>query len=893
MDFRLLGPLEVEDDGRAISLGPAKERALLAVLLLARGRPVSSDELTEAIWAGNPPATAAKSIQVYVAHLRRALGAERIVTRERGYELVAQPGELDLDRFDRLVREADSAEPKQAAALLADALGLVRGPPLADLQLEPWAVPEAARLQERVIDATEARIDADIALGRHRQLVPELEALLAEHPFREHLLEQLMLALYGSGRQADALAAYRRGSARLRDELGLEPGRALQELEGRMLRQDPALDVEPERPPPQTKRRGWTLVAVGALALVVAAAATAALLLARDDATALASVPPGVALIDADDGRLVAHISNAEIAEPVEAVTGSGAFWVWNLSPFSLVEVSPQSGQIVNRIASPFGNDAGWYLPEGNDVWFPGHDALVRVDAREGREVDRYPLRRVAPGRFGFTSITRCAGSFWIVDGDGSGVLRIDPDTGREQARVDVQYTWAIACGDGGLWVTSNDAGLTRIDPATNEVVATAPIPTHLDAVAVAGGFAWTTDEQRGTLYKVDRDGRIAETYDTGDGARQVSYADGRIWVANQDVGTVTGVDVVTGDIRTFRFGHPVQTVAALGDRLLVELNEGLTYEDRIDQLEGQVAKLIVPVYIFDPPDPALAWNPFLFLVGRATCSTLLAFTDPARTESALRPDLATAMPRVSNGGKTYTFTVRTGRRFAPPSNAPVTAASVRSSIERALSPKMGADSPAARFMTDLMGASAYHEGRAPHVSGIRVRGRRISFTLTQPERLPGSFLARLSRPYFCVVPPDTPTLPGGIPGVAPPSAGPYYMSDRFNGEYMILKRDPNYDGPTPARLDAIAFREGLTPEKAVARVKSGDWDGAVLADGLLGPDSTVAREARRGGRLRWKFLSDITYPDTGPPVYALLSSRLGCLGGDGELDLTTVCLNG
>jgi hypothetical protein len=116
-------------------------------------------------------------------------------------------------------------------------------------------------------------------------------------------------------------------------------------------------------------------------------------------------------------------------------------------------------------------------------------------------------------------------------------------------------------------------------------------------------------------------------------------------------------------------------------------------------------------------------------------------------------------------------------------------------------------------------------------------------------------------------------------------------MSDHFNGEYMILKRNPNYDGPTPGRLDAIAFREGLTPEKAVARVKSGDWDGAVLADGLLGPDSTVAREARRGGPLRWKFLSDVTYPDAGPPVYALLASRLGCLGDDGALDLTALCL--
>jgi len=126
-----------------------------------------------------------------------------------------------------------------------------------------------------------------------------------------------------------------------------------------------------------------------------------------------------------------------------------------------------------------------------------------------------------------------------------------------------------------------------------------------------------------------------------------------------------------------------------------------------------------------------------------------------------------------------------------------------------------------------------YHAGRTPHISGIRVRGRTISFTLTAPSR---SFLARLSQPFFCTLPADTLALEGGFPEVATPSAGPYYMSDRFNGEYMILKRNPNYAGPAPARFDAIAFREGLAPEKAVARVKSGEWDGALLDDSLLGP---------------------------------------------------------
>ena len=223
MEFRILGPLEVEEDGRSIPLAGAKQRALLALLLLARGRPVSTERLIEEIWDGAPPENALKSVQVYVARLRKLLGDGRLVTHERGYELLVEPGELDADRFDELTRAASGAAPEEAAARLREALALFRGEPLADLQLEPWAQPEIARLEERRLAALEARIDADLALGRHRELVPELEALAAAHPFREHLLEQLMLALYRSGRQADALDAYRRGAARLRTSSGSSP----------------------------------------------------------------------------------------------------------------------------------------------------------------------------------------------------------------------------------------------------------------------------------------------------------------------------------------------------------------------------------------------------------------------------------------------------------------------------------------------------------------------------------------------------------------------------------------------------------------------------------------------------------------------------------------------
>src|SRR5262249_19792349 len=181
-----------------------------------------------------------------------------IVKRSRGYELLVTPGEVDADRFEQLVAVASGAPPAQAASSLKEALALWRGDPLADLSLEPWAESEIARLDERRLAAFEDWADAQLALGTHRELVPELEALVAEPPFREQLLERLVLALYRSGRQAEALSAYSRGAGRLRSELGLEPSQPLRELEARILRQDEPL-AAPRRAQPDAarRRRGW------------------------------------------------------------------------------------------------------------------------------------------------------------------------------------------------------------------------------------------------------------------------------------------------------------------------------------------------------------------------------------------------------------------------------------------------------------------------------------------------------------------------------------------------------------------------------------------------------------------------------------------------------------
>jgi DNA-binding SARP family transcriptional activator len=246
LEFRILGPLEVLDDDRTVELGGARQRAVLAILLLHRGETVSVDRIADLLWGEQPPATAVKTVQVYVSHLRRALVEGVVVSSRGGYALAVDAERVDALRFERLVDDGRAAlagdDPARAAELLRSAQELWRGPVLGDLAYEQFAQDEIARLEELRLTAVEERIDADLQLGRHVELVAELEGLVREHPLRERLRAQHMLALYRSGRQAGALESLRQARRTLVDDLGLEPGRELRELERAILSQDPTLD---------------------------------------------------------------------------------------------------------------------------------------------------------------------------------------------------------------------------------------------------------------------------------------------------------------------------------------------------------------------------------------------------------------------------------------------------------------------------------------------------------------------------------------------------------------------------------------------------------------------------------------------------------------------------
>jgi DNA-binding SARP family transcriptional activator len=286
IDYRLLGPLEVGIDGRVLDIGGQKQRVLLTVLVLSANQPVSRDVLVDRLWGERPPAGAQHTLEVYISRLRKALepaaGGPVVLTRPGAYVLRAAGERIDIRRFERLVGEGRRARaagaPDRAAADLREALALWRGAPLADVNDQSFAQAEIARLEELRASAIEDRIEADLALGCHGDVVCELEALAAAHPLRERLYQQLMIALYRCGQQTDALAVYHSARKTLVEELGIEPGPDLKRVERAILQQDISLDapaitaIEAERPSPVAAVHRARLLTAAAAVLAVTVA---------------------------------------------------------------------------------------------------------------------------------------------------------------------------------------------------------------------------------------------------------------------------------------------------------------------------------------------------------------------------------------------------------------------------------------------------------------------------------------------------------------------------------------------------------------------------------------------------------------------------------------------
>jgi DNA-binding SARP family transcriptional activator/ABC-type transport system substrate-binding protein len=836
----------------------------------------------------------------HVSRLRKLLPGEQLVTRSPGYVLQLEPDQLDLHRFERLREEARAARSENdlagASAKLRKALSLWRGPALADLVYERFAQVEAGRLEELRLATVEERVDVDLELGRHADLVAELERLVAEHPLREGFRAQLMLALYRSGRQAEALQVYQDARRVLLEELGIDPSQRLRDLEQAILRQDESLRT-PETVERSRKRRRRRVVIPLVAACVAGGAAALGLFLSHvGRGTAAHVYPPGTVLIDAKTKKQTGFLPPSQLGQPTAPVYAHGHIWLLNLTPSSFVELDPRTGKVLHRFKTPDGvGDARAARPFAVDrhaLWVTAGDDLVKIDARLGKVVDRFDLDKLTKKKGQAQGVTLGGGLVWVGRdvGPGSGqVIALDPQTRKVPYQFDARHHVDLAFDDGIVWA-SDSGGVNVIDPATGGVMNVDDLESidpfygrasTGNGVAAGGGFGWTTDPAKGLVYKIDRAGRIVQpTYDTGLGATGVSYNDGAVWVSNEDVGTVTRIDPLTGKTTRFDFGHSVATEVAGGGVLLAALEPGPTIEDRFKTLPRNSLRLFSKQGALGlGKEPALDWDRAAGQIYFATCAKLLRYPDkPAPDGLRLWPEVAAAMPTLSRDRRTYTFTIRRGYRFSP-GRQRLTAETFRDSIERAVSPQLPSDPNLApgpgSSMDDIKGARAFRKGEALHISGLRAAGNQLSITLTKPSV---DFLERLAGQSFCPVPRGTPALSGaanigvGANAFTIPSAGPYYVADWRDNKYVILKRNPLYRGPRPHRLDSIALREGVDLGVALERIRHGGWDGIVssghtstqFTDRGLDPSSPLGKQYGKGSPAGLQYvdvpLSHTTY---------------------------------
>jgi len=501
MRYLILGPLEVRDGENDVELRGGQQRRLLAILLLHSGEAVSSDRLIEELWDGKPPETAAKALQGYVSSLRKQLGSEAVETVGAGYRLKVAPADIDAGHFEELLAEARPLERALALATLRDALALWRGPALADFAYDEFARNEIDRLEELRLGAIERRIDLELALGHHDDVVPELEALVHTYPVRERLRGHLMVALYRSGRQADALDAYQDARTALRDELGLEPSEELQALQRAILDHDTALAAPPRVDVPgqaagesrpsagRSVRRPLLAVAIG-LAILGGAAAALALTLGANKAEAIALAPNTAVMLDHGTTRveLVGR-------RPTAVAVGAGFVWVTNSVSGTVTKLDPATSDFVDTIGVGTGDLSDVAVGLGS-VWVAdGNDGTVsQIDPRLDQVSRTYPENAqptIAADPVFYVAVG--SGHVWATRGNE--LLRIDPNSGRVEVWAKVGTPTGLTTGGGYVWVTSQTQDLLlRVDPGKRNTFTPQPQPVEPIQPVYARGSLWVIE---------------------------------------------------------------------------------------------------------------------------------------------------------------------------------------------------------------------------------------------------------------------------------------------------------------------------------------------------------------------------------------------------------------
>ena len=868
MDFRILGSLEVRDGSRVLALGGEKQRALLAILLLHRNEVVPADQLIDALWGESPPAGARRTLRAYVSKLRKAMGANGashgldgdaygtrgdgvLVTQEHGYVLRVAPGELDLERFAEAAERGRDAlaagGAEEGARRLREALSLWRGPPLAEFTYEPFAQNAIAQIEELHLMAVEERVEADLALGHARELVGELRDVVARHPLRERPRAQLMLALYRSGRQAEALEVYQEFRRTLSEQLGLEPGPGLQQLELAILARDPALDLrasprirdEPTARPPapaaRGRRRGRALTVGGAvlLALALAGAIVAS---SGGGGAAPPTVIPGdsVGAITLSGGAIRAVVRLQ--SSPSALAAGAGSVWAANYNAGTVSRIDPATRAVVETIAvgtTPTGLAVG-----AGAVWVTNNygQTVSRVDPAVDRVVQTIPVGN-AP-----TGVAVGDGSVWVANSSDGTLTRIDAVTGNVLKTIAIGAgATDVAAGAGAVWV-SDEAGdrVFRIDPRTDQVTASINVGTGPTALAVGFGSVWVANSLDGTVSRIDpATDTVAATIAVGNGAGGIAVGGGGVWVASEYAGTVSRIDPATDTVaqRITVGNHPLGVAAAAGLAWVSSQPSAKSHR-------GGTLRVLTVGHV-DTFDPVLTQN----LSGVLPLSNdgLTAYRHIGGSDSVqVVPDLAVALPAPTDGGSTYTFQLRRGIRYS--NGELVRPEDFRRALERdlILGPNGAIGSPFANVVGGA--ACAAYPSRCDLSRGVVTDdvANTVTFHLVAPAP---EFFARLTLWDAVAEPSDTPFRDIGLHPL--PATGPYEWLN-VSRDQATLVRNPYFHEWSHAAQpdgypDQISFEHVASQAAELTAVERGSAD--LPNDGV--PPASV-------GELKTQFASQL-----------------------------------
>jgi len=819
--FELLGPLRVLRHGEPIRLGGRQQRAVLARLIVERNATVSIDRLVHALWGERPRDGAVTTVQTYVSHLREALEPDRprgstsqlLVTEAHGYRLRVEESDVDAGEFERRVaagrRAMGDHRPADGSAELAAALALWRGEVLADLSDFEFVRETATRFEGMRLTALENRVDADLALGLCQEVAEELDHLTRLHPLREGLHGQRMLALYRCGRQAEALRAYEYLRDRLAGDLGIDPNPEVQRLHLAILRQDPGLVVRepsttlslsasdgagPAGPGDRSVSDDRSEVApqVGAGASpprrarstrhAVAVVTVVGLLLG---AVVSSSGPPRrhplssmLALAANSVGRLDASdVLDAAVAvgqSPAGLAYGAKSLWVANEGAGTVSRLDPRDGRVQQTV--DVGAAPNAVAITGDDVWVVnGADGTVsRVNALINRVVQTIDVGNQP------SAIGAGAGGVWVANTADDTVQRIDPRSGVPGPEIDVGgRPSGVAVAGGTIWVSNAlDGTVSRIDAGSGQPLEPVSVGAGPRGITATPSAVWVANSLELSVSRIDpATGRVVQVLRVGDGPRSVVAAGGYVWVGDEFDGVLQRIDASTNQVsRTLRLGSSLRGLAVVGRSLWVTSGSSLgsAHHGGTLRVEGW------PVPGFDTVDPARSIFPATFTM--AYDGLVSQHRTGGTDGTTLVPDLATTLPRPTDGGRTYTFTLRRGIHYAD--GRSVVAGDIARGVKRALAAGQS-------YYSGIVGARSC----VSRLEGCDLRrgvvtddkASRVTFHL---RRADPDFLGKLSV-FVYAAPPGTPL---GDPGRPIPGTGPYMVIHRTHAnqrQKLTMVRNP------------------------------------------------------------------------------------------------------